>query len=48
MFQIFLKRKSFFLKEMTLRHRNITEVDFIIEDLYNKAQKVAFLLHTKK
>ena len=27
---------------MTLRHRNVTKMHLFIEDLYNKAQKVAF------
>ena len=34
--------------EMTIRHRNITEMHLTIEDLYNKAQKVAFLFYTEK
>ena len=37
-----------FQMEMTLRHRNINEMQFFIEDLYNKTQKVAFLFYTEK
>ena len=34
--------------EMTLKHRNITEMHLTIEDLYNTAQKVALLFYSEK
>ena len=34
--------------DISLRHRNITEVHLFIQDFDNKAQKVAFLFYTEK
>ena len=34
--------------EMTLRHITMTQMHFFIAYLYNKAQKVAFILLTEK
>ena len=34
--------------DMTLRHRNVTEIHLIIKDLYHKARKEAFLCYIEK